>query len=164
MSLAVVFECGHVARVFAMFDNNSHGEGRTADVSALFARMLLANEVAYLVAVDDVLGFLEASARPVPAGRVVLNPATVGCVGDVFEGFVDGEHYLRGPFLRGRAYSLLLVVLYHVPSLFADAGVAVLLLVARSVVNLAHHECHHERVNAGNGAACVVSGDGDGRS
>ena len=81
-----------------------------------------------------------------------------------FEGFVDGEHYLRGPFLRGRAYSRLLVVLYHVPSLFADAGVAVLLLVARSVVNLAHHECHHERVNAGNGAACVVSGDGDGRS
>ena len=91
MSLAVVFECGHVARVFVMFDNNSHGEGRTADVSALFARMLLANEVAYLVAVDDVLGFLEASARPVPAGRVVLNPATVGCVGDVCEGFVKRE-------------------------------------------------------------------------
>ena len=42
MSLAVVFECGHVARVLVMFDNNSHGEGRAADVSALFARMLLA--------------------------------------------------------------------------------------------------------------------------
>lgn len=73
MSLAVVFECGDVARVFVMFDNNSHGEGRTADVSALFARMRLANEIAYLVAVDDVLGFLEASARPVPVGRVMLN-------------------------------------------------------------------------------------------
>lgn len=62
MSLAVVFECGDVARVFVVFDNNSHGEGCTADVSALFARVLLVNEVAYLVAVDDVLGFLEASA------------------------------------------------------------------------------------------------------
>ena len=62
-----------MARVFVMFDNNSHGEGRTADVSALFARMLLANEIAYLVTVDDILGFLEASARPVPVGRVVLN-------------------------------------------------------------------------------------------
>ena len=164
MSLAVVFECGHVARVFVMFDNNSRGEGRTALVATLLARVRLANEIPYLVTVDDILGFLEASARPVPTWRVVLNPAMVGGVGDVFECFVDGEHYLRGPFLRGRAYSRLLVVLYHVPSLFADAGVAVLLLVARSVVNLAHHECHHERVNAGNGAACVVSGDGDGRS
>lgn len=103
MSLAVVFECGHVARVFVMFDNNSHGEGRTADVSALFARMLLANEVAYLVAVDDVLGFLEASARPVPAGRVVLNPATVGGACDACEGVVNGEH-CGWPFLRGRTY------------------------------------------------------------
>lgn len=119
MSLAVVFERGHVARVFVMFDNNSHGEGRTADVSALFARMLLVDDVAYLVAVEGGHGFLEASARPVPAGRVVLNPATVGCVGDVFEGFVDGEHYLRGPFLRGRAYLRLLVVVYHVHVLFA---------------------------------------------
>lgn len=80
-----------MARVFVMFDNNSHGEGRTADVSALFARMRLANEVAYLVAVDDVLGFLEASARPVPAGRVMLDPATVGGAGDVCEGFVKAE-------------------------------------------------------------------------
>lgn len=62
-----------MARVLVMFDNNSHGEGRAADVSALFARVLLVNEVAYMVTVDDVLGFLEASARPVPAGRVVLN-------------------------------------------------------------------------------------------
>ena len=78
MSLAVVFECGDVARVFVLFDNNSHGEGCTADVSALFARELLVNEVAYLVAVYDILGFLEASARPVPVGRVVFYPATVG--------------------------------------------------------------------------------------
>lgn len=62
-----------MARVFVMFDNNSHGEGRAALVAALFARMLLANEVAYLVTVDDILGFLEASARPVPAWRVMLN-------------------------------------------------------------------------------------------
>lgn len=105
MSLAVVFECGHVARVLVMFDNNSHGEGRAADVSALFARMLLANEVAYLVAVDDVLGFLEASARPVPVGRVMLNPATVGGVGDVCECFVKAHHGvspLRVGFVGGR--------------------------------------------------------------
>ena len=73
MSLAVVFECGHVARVFVMFDNNSHGEGRAALVDAALARMRLANEIAYLVTVDDILGFLEASARPVPVGRVMLN-------------------------------------------------------------------------------------------
>lgn len=80
-----------MARVFVVFDNNSHGEGRTADVSALFARMRLANEIAYLVTVDDVHGFLEASARPVPVVRVVFYPATVGCVGDVCEGFVKAE-------------------------------------------------------------------------
>lgn len=51
-----------MARVLVMFDNNSHGEGRAADVSALFARVLLVNEVAYMVTVDDILGFLEASA------------------------------------------------------------------------------------------------------
>lgn len=53
------------------------------------------------------------------------------------------------------------MLLYHVPVSFAYA--LVLLLVARSVVNLAHHQGDHERVNAGNGAACGVSGDGDGR-
>ena len=62
VSLAVVFECGHVARVFVMFDNDSHGEGRAADVSAFLARLRIVNEVAYLVTVDDVLSFLEASA------------------------------------------------------------------------------------------------------
>lgn len=62
VSLAVVFECGYVARVFVMFDDDSHGEGRTANVAALLTRVLLADEVAYLVTVDDVLGFLEASA------------------------------------------------------------------------------------------------------
>lgn len=62
-----------MARVFVMFDNNSHGEGRAADVSALFARVRLANEIPYLVTVDDILGFLEASARPVPTWRVMLN-------------------------------------------------------------------------------------------
>lgn len=161
MSLAVVFECGHVARVFVMFDDDAHREGRTADVSALFARVRLANEIPYLVTVDDVLGFLEASARPVPVGCVVFYPATVGGAGDAREGFVNGEH-CGWPFLRGRVYSRLRVVLYHVPVSFAYTFV--LLLAARSVVNLTHHECHHEGVNAGNGAACVVSGDGDGRS
>ena len=62
-----------MARVLVTFDNNSHGEGRAALVDAALARVRLANEVAYLVAVDDVLGFLEASARPVPVGRVMLN-------------------------------------------------------------------------------------------
>ena len=80
-----------MARVFVMFDNDSHGEGRAALVDAALARMRLANEVAYLVAVDDVLGFLEASARPVPTWRVMLYPATVGGVGDVCEGFVKCE-------------------------------------------------------------------------
>lgn len=92
MSLAVVFECGHVARVLVMFDNDSHGEGRSALVSALLARMRLANEVAYLVTVDDVLSFLEASARPVPAWRVMFDPAPVGGAGNVCEGFINGEH------------------------------------------------------------------------
>ena len=92
MSLAVVFECGHVARVFVMFDDDAHREGRAALVDAALARMLLTDEVAYLVAVDDALGFLEASARPVPVVRVVFYPATVGCVGDVCEGFVKAYH------------------------------------------------------------------------
>ena len=91
MSLAVVFDGGHVARVLVMFDDDARGEWRAADVSALFARVRLANEIPYLVTVDDVHGFLEASARPVPVGRVVLNPATVGGVGDVCEGFVKCE-------------------------------------------------------------------------
>ena len=91
-SLAVVFKRGDVARVFVMFDNNSHGEGRTADVSALFARMLLVDDVAYLVAIEGGHGFLEASARPVPAGRVMLNPARIGRASDVFESFVNGAH------------------------------------------------------------------------
>ena len=92
MSLAVVFECGHVARVLVMFDNNSHGEGCACFMAALFSRKWVSGEVAYLVAVDDVLGFLEASARPVPVGRVMLNPATVGGVGDVCECFVKAHH------------------------------------------------------------------------
>ena len=94
-----------MARVFVMFDNNSHGEGRAADVSALLARLRIVNEEAYLVAVDDVLGFLEASARPVPVGRVMLNPATVGGVGDVCECFVKAHHGvspLRVGFVGGR--------------------------------------------------------------
>lgn len=114
MSLAVVFECGHVARTLVVFDNNSHGEGRTALVATLLARMLLANEVAYLVAVNDVLGFLEASARPVPTWRVVLYPAPIRGVGDVFEGFVKGNGHGRGPFLRERACAFM--------SVFALAG------------------------------------------
>ena len=62
-----------MARVFVMFDNNSHGEGRAALVDAALARMRLANEIPYLVTVDDVHGFLEASARPVSVGRIVFD-------------------------------------------------------------------------------------------
>ena len=62
-----------MARVFVMFDDDSHGEGRAALVDAALARVLLANEIAYLVTVDDILGFLEASARPRARGRVMLN-------------------------------------------------------------------------------------------
>lgn len=39
-----------------------------------------------------------------------------------------------------------------------------LLLVACAIVNLAHHQSDHERVNAGNGASGGVSRDGDDRS
>ena len=88
-----------MARVFVVFDNNSHGEGRAALVDAALARMRLANEIPYLVTVDDVLGFLEASARPVPVGRVVLYPAPIRGAGDVCECFVNGEH-CGWPFLR----------------------------------------------------------------
>lgn len=131
MSLAVVFKRGDVARVFVMFDNDSHGEGCTALVDAALARMRIVNEEAYLVTVDDVLGFLEASARPVPVGRVVLNPATVGGARDTRKGFVKTEGGHGSPFLREGAYSRLLVVLYHVPSLFADAGVGFNLLCGK---------------------------------
>ena len=62
MSLAVVFECGDVARVFVVFDNNSHGEGRTADVSSFLARLWVVNEEAYLLWVNGGGRFLEASA------------------------------------------------------------------------------------------------------
>ena len=102
MSLAVIFDGGHVARVFVVFDNDSHGEGRTADVSALLARMRLANEIPYLVTVDDVLGFLEASARPVPVGRVMLNPATVGGACDACEGFLSPPTAKAGGILTFR--------------------------------------------------------------
>lgn len=131
VSLAVVFECGYVTRTLVVFDNNSHGEGRAALVDAALARMRLANEIAYLLAVDDVLGFLEASARPVPTWRVMLNPVAVGGARDTRKGFVKtgGGHW--SPFLREGAYSRLLVVLYHVPSLFADAGVGFNLLCGK---------------------------------
>lgn len=127
MSLAVVFECGHVARVFVMFDDDAHREGRTADVSALFARVRLANEIPYLVTVDDVLGFLEASARPVPVGCVVFYPATVGGVGDVCEGFVKSDGHGRCPFLRKNVRCRALVIGWFycttVSVLFACGGV-----------------------------------------
>lgn len=92
MSLAVVFERGDVTRTLVVFDNDSHGQWRAALVDAALARMRLANEIAYLVAVDDALGFLEASARPVPVVRVVFNPSTVGGAGNVFKGFVEVHH------------------------------------------------------------------------
>lgn len=91
MSLAVVFECGHVARVFVMFDNDSHGEGRAALVSALLARLRIVNEEAHLLGGDGAHGFLELPARPVPAWRVVLDQATVGGACDSCEGFVKAE-------------------------------------------------------------------------
>ena len=62
MSLAVVFDGGHAARVFVAFDDDSRGERCAALVSAFLARLRIVNEEAYLLAVDDVLGFLEASA------------------------------------------------------------------------------------------------------
>ena len=39
-----------------------------------------------------------------------------------------------------------------------------LLFVARSVVNLAHHQGGHERVNVGGAAVVCTAGDGDGCS
>lgn len=161
MSLAVVFDRGDEARVLAALDNDSCGQGCARLASALFSWKWVGGEVAHLLRGDGAHGFLELPARPVPVGCVVLDPARVGRAGNVFERFVNGEH-CGWPFLRGRAYSCLLVVLYHVPVSFAYTFV--LLLVARSVVNLAHHQSHHERVNAGNGAACGVSRDGDGGS
>ena len=92
MSLAVVFDGGHVARVFVIFDNNSHGERRAALVSALLARKWVGGEVSHLLGSDGAHGFLELPARPVSRWRVVLNPARVGRAGDAREGFVDGEH------------------------------------------------------------------------
>ena len=64
--------------------------------------MLLANGVVYLLAVDDVHGFLETSARPVPVWRVMFDPAPVGGAGNVCEGVVKvgGCHW--PPFLRER--------------------------------------------------------------
>lgn len=53
----------------------------------------------------------------------MLGPAPVGCAGDVFEGVVKVEGCHWSPFLRGREYSRLPVVLYHVHVSFADAGV-----------------------------------------
>ena len=74
MSLAVVFDRGDEAGVLAaVLDDDSCGQWCARLVSALLARLRIVNEEAYLLAVDDVLGFLEASARPVPVGRVVLN-------------------------------------------------------------------------------------------
>lgn len=104
-----------MARVFVMFDNNSHGEGRAALVDAALARMLLVNEVAYLVAVDDILGFLEASARPVPVGRVMLNPAAVGGACDARESFVKVEGCHWSPFLREGALVFARLAGYSVP-------------------------------------------------
>ena len=48
MSLAVVFERGDVTRTLVVFDNDSHGQWRAADVSALFARLRIVNEEAYM--------------------------------------------------------------------------------------------------------------------
>ena len=64
MSLAVVFERSYAARVLVAFDDDARGERRAALVSALLARLRIVNEEAYLVRVNGVCGFLEASARP----------------------------------------------------------------------------------------------------
>ena len=102
MSLAVAFDRGDEARVLATLDNDSCGQWCACLVSALFARELLVNEVAYLVAVDDILGFLEASARPVPVVRVVFYPATVGGACDACEGFLSPPTAKAGGILTFR--------------------------------------------------------------
>lgn len=102
MSLAVVFERGDVTRTLVVFDDDTRGEGRAALVDAALARMLLTDEVAYLVAVDDALGFLEAAARPVPVVRVVFYPATVGGACDACEGFLSPPTAKAGGILTFR--------------------------------------------------------------
>ena len=94
----------------------------------------------------------------------MLGPSTVGGAGDAREGFVDGERYLRGPFLCGRAY--LRLAGYSLPRSLVvrlrwRVGCLLLLVAA---VYFTHHECHRERVNAGDGSACGVSRDSDGGS
>ena len=118
--------------------------------------------IPYLVAVDDILGFLEASARPVPVGRVVFYPATVGGAGDVCEGFVEAHHGAV-PCFRCRGFlSCCDLSVSRVSWRLLTCTRRSCLLVA--AVYFTHHECHHERVNAGDGSACGVSRDSDGGS
>lgn len=62
VSLAVVFECGHAARVFVAFDDDACGERCAAYVSSFLARLWIVNEEAYLLWVNGGGRFLEASA------------------------------------------------------------------------------------------------------
>ena len=119
-----------MTRTLVVFDNDSHGEGRSALVATLLARMPLANEVSYLLAVDDVLGFLEASARPVSAWRVMFDPAPIRGAGDVCEGFVKAHHGVLPAFSIGVSY-LVAFLAYHVPVAFAYAGVGFNLLCGK---------------------------------
>ena len=52
MSLAVVFNRGHAARVFVAFGNDARGERRADDVSAFLARLWIVDEEAYLLGVN----------------------------------------------------------------------------------------------------------------
>lgn len=160
MSLAVVFDCGDEARVLAALDNDSYGQGCARLVSALFSRKWVGGEVAHLLRGDGATVFWNCLRDQLPDGvscstqRVYVAPVMFSMASSMVS--------IVGGLSCVRAYSRLLVAVYHVPVAFADAGVAALLLVARPVVNFAHHQSDEEGVNAGNGSACVVSGDGDG--
>lgn len=52
MSLAVVFDGGHAPRVLVALDDDSRGERRAANVSALLARLRIVNEEEYLLGVN----------------------------------------------------------------------------------------------------------------
>ena len=94
----------------------------------------------------------------------MLDPAPVGGACDVCEGFVEAHHGVVPCFqYRGFLSCCVLGVSRSRGVRLRGSGWRLLLLVDRSVVNLAHHESDEEGVNAGDGAACVVSRDGDGR-
>ena len=62
VSLAVVFDGGHAARVLVALDDDACGERCAAYVSSFLARLWIVNEEAYLLWVNGGGRFLEASA------------------------------------------------------------------------------------------------------